>query len=89
MFRQRALRLHAISAAIRSGVDLHASLIPFMPPALDPSARGESFQYVTHGGSLHTQRAANREAGIPGSSPMHASALCTVMGASVIRSSSR
>ena len=41
--------------AIRGGMDLHASLIPFMPAPLDPAARDESFQHVAYRGSLHSK----------------------------------
>jgi hypothetical protein len=36
-------------------MDLHASLIPVMPPPLDPTARGESFQHVADRGPLHSK----------------------------------
>ena len=41
--------------AIRGGMDLHASLIPFMPAPLDPAARDEAFQHVAHRRSLHSK----------------------------------
>jgi len=36
-------------------MELHASLISFMPAPLDPSTRGESFQDVAYRGSLHSK----------------------------------
>ena len=51
--------------AICSGMDLHASLIPFMPAPLDPTARDESFQHVAYRGSLHSKACGQTRGGNP------------------------
>jgi hypothetical protein len=49
--------------AIRSGMNLDASLIASMPASLDPAARDKSFQYVAYRGPLHSQACSQARGG--------------------------
>jgi len=41
--------------AVKRGMDLHAALIAFIPPTLDPSTCDQPLQHVAHRGALHSE----------------------------------
>jgi hypothetical protein len=47
-------------------VDLHASLISFVPAPLDPTACHKSLQHVAHRGSLHSKASGQPRGGDAG-----------------------